>query len=140
MMGKLKFCELSIYSLCFRIDADDLPTTSEVILEDELEFYVEEPEESGQLVLHDDLSNFLKRMKSEPIVPLQPKPNNALVLYRPEESIRSRIVEITDADSSEDEQQDQSQVEMQDSTTPATSPIHQNEMESNEDVEQMEID
>jgi hypothetical protein len=117
-----------------------LPTTSDAIVEAEPEFYVEEPEESGQLILHEDLSNFLKRIKSEPPFPIQPN-NKALILYTPGGSILNRIVEITDADHPEDEPEEQPRVETR-SSTPTTSPVRQNEMEeeNEEGMEPMETD
>lgn len=124
------------------MDPEDLPTTSSAIIEDEPEFYVEEPPEPGQLVLSDSLHDYLKRMKSEHIIPIRPK-NNELVLYTPADAIRSRIVEITDADHSGDESEEPPKVETH-TSTPAASPTRgvQAEMEDEklEGMEQMEID
>ncbi|KAI6191646.1 hypothetical protein M3Y97_00250600 [Aphelenchoides bicaudatus] len=94
------------------IDMEE-PTTSDAIIEDEPEFYVEEPEEAGQLVLSNDLNEYLKRMKTDSII--------------------NRIIEVKE-DTPDDQTEEPPRVETN-SPTPSESPASQTE-----EFEQMEID
>jgi hypothetical protein len=109
-----------------------LPTTS-AEFDETLEPFVEEPEDGGQIVLSDELQMYLNRMKREKLLPVRQQ-NNQLVLYNPADSIRSRIVEITDADDNSNEEDHLNQPTVE---SVATSPEH-NEDDEMFDVEEAE--
>lgn len=121
--------------MTFSAIEEDLPTTSTAWNESE-EPIVEEPEDAGQLVLSDDLVNYLNRMKSERILPIGAQ-NKQIVLYNPGTSMLSRIVEISDALHDKEElleEENSPTVESNSSSPIAGSP------KTLDDEEQMDID
>lgn len=96
---------------------------------------VEEPEEGGQIVLSEELADYLNRIKRERLFPTRQQ-NNQIVLYSPGDSIKSRIVEITDEHESDEEENEQQQptIESNSSSPLLASPTNE------EEDEQMEID
>jgi len=122
-------------------DGIDVPTTS-----DESVDYgpvVEEPDEATDVVLSDELRDYIKLMKRENFLPAKAKSGREIVLYNRGDDIRTRITEITDEDY---EVRDESQVDemprdadVNISTSPHLIPEHQ-DAEMTDGFEEMEID
>lgn len=124
--------------LNFSIIDEDLPTTSEEF-EETIVPYVEEPEDAGQIVLSDELQNYLNRMKREKLLPVRHQ-TNQLVLYNPADSIRSRIVEITDADDNSNEEDYLNQPTVEFDTNSPTFSEDEEMFDTETAEEQMDID
>jgi len=122
---------------------EELPTVSGTSSEEEdvLDCFVEEPDEGGQLVLSDSLLDYLKRMKHEKVFPIRSKDGKEIVFYNPADSIRSRIVEITEVDDDQLKEEENEPITESKSAV-AASPVclDEEEMIDNEEEEQMEID
>lgn len=90
-------------------------------------------------MLREDVADYLKRMKNEPIIPFRSQ-NNALILYNSTDSIRGRIVEVTnDEDSTNTDEQDaQPTIELSSSASSPTS--DDAEIRDVNEEENMEID
>jgi len=121
-------------------DAFDKPTTSDEWSDSAP--VVEEPDEFADVVLSDELRDYIKLMKRENFLPTKAKDGREIVLYNSGDDIRSRITEVTDEDY---EVQDDSQLEMLGktniniSTSSRLSPQHL-EVEMTDGFEEMEID